>query len=302
MPDENPAGSTFYDITHPLRRDLHRRYIRHCLDVLKDNTNVVYGIDREYSGPLPFVQFVLDTIAEWEREHGRKAFVCLEVPKAVMDAVLNDPKRRQQVTAIDFHHWFYRPDGSLFAIEGGINEAPREQSVKIVAEADVAKLRARVNYPGNIVNAPEFQRLAQTVRAGTPALRYRALREYRDAFPDLVILRRGDDFPALTAAIEKAIPRTKRAATRPAALVRNQPTTAWAMAAPGQAYLVYSMEGEAVELDLAGDRGDFAVAWLEAANGELKTAAAGVSGGKVITLTPPTAQGKQPWVAWLTRR
>jgi hypothetical protein len=301
MPDENPAGSTFYDITHPVRRDLHRRYLRHCLDVLKDNRNVVYGIDREYSGPLPFVQFVLDTIAEWERERGRKVFVCLEVPKAVMDAVLDDPKRRAHVTAIDFHHWFYRPDGSLFAIQGGINEAPREQSVGIIPEADVTKLRARVNYPGNIVNAPEFQRLAQTVRASTPALRYRALREYRDAFPDLVILRRGDDFPALTAAIEKSIPPAQRATTRPAALVRNQPTTAWAMAAPGQAYLVYSMEGEPVNLDLAGDRGDFAVAWLEAA-GELKAAAPHVTAGKVVTLTPPATEGKRPWVGWLTRR
>jgi hypothetical protein len=116
-----------------------------------------------------------------------------------------------------------------------------------------------------------------------------------------VILRRGDDFPALTAAIEKSIPPAQRATTRPAALVRNQPTTAWAMAAPGQAYLVYSMEGEPVNLDLAGDRGDFAVAWLEAA-GELKAAAPHVTAGKVVTLTPPATEGKRPWVGWLTRR
>jgi hypothetical protein len=81
----------------------------------------------------------------------------------------------------------------------------------------VAALRARVNYPGNIVNSPEFARLAQTVRAGSPALRYRAVSEYRDAFPDLVILRRNDEFPALTAAIDKCIPAASRARMRTAA-------------------------------------------------------------------------------------
>ncbi|WP_414660583.1 DUF6298 domain-containing protein [Horticoccus sp. 23ND18S-11] len=302
MPDENPAGSAFYDISHPVRRDLHRRYIRHCLDVLKANANVVHAIDREYSGPLAFVQFWLDTIAEWERENGKKVFIALEVPKAVMDAILDDPVRGRQITAIDFHHWFYRPDGSLFAIEGGINQAPREQNVGILPAADVAALQARVNYPGNIVNAPEFQRLAQTVRAGTPALRYRAVREYRDAYPDLVIQRRNDEFPALTAAIERAIPREARARTRPAALVRNEPATAWCMAARGEAYLVYTMAGAAVTLDMSQETGRFALAWLDAAAGGLRPTPELVTAGAPVTLTPPVAEAKQPWVAWLVRR
>jgi hypothetical protein len=301
MPVENPAGSAFYDVSHPVRRDLHRRYIRHCLDVLQDNTNVVHGIDREYSGPLGFVQFWLDTIAEWEREHGRRVFICLEVPKAVMDAILDDPVRGPRIAAIDFHHWFYRPDGSLFAIEGGINEAPREQGVNILPASQVAELRARTTYPGNIVNSPEFQRAAQTTRAGTPALRYRAGREYRDAFPDLVILRRHDEFPALTAAIEREIPPAARAGTRPAALVRNLPATAWCMAAPGAAYLVYTMAGEAVELDLSRENGEFTIAWLDSAGGGLRAAAASIVAGKVVTLAPPVAASQRPWVAWLVR-
>jgi hypothetical protein len=274
MPDENPAGSTFYDLSHPLRRDLHRRYIRHCLDVLKDNTNVVYGIDREYSGALPFVQFWLDTVAEWERENGRKVRLALEVPKAEMDALLSDPVRRPLITAIDFHNWFYRADGSLFTIEGGINKAPREQ----------------------------LQAQPPTNRPGGAEQRYRAMREYRDAFPDLVQPRRTDDFPALSAAIEKAIPAAARAQLRPAALVSGQPATSWAMAARGKGYLVYTMAGEPVNLDLSGDPTAYQLRWLDASTGELQPAAAPVTGGSKVPLAPPVAASKRPWVAWLTPR
>ena len=274
LPDENPAGSTFYDVSHPVRRELHRLYIRHSLDVLKDNVDIVYGIDREYSGPLPFVQFWLDTIAEWEKENGKKIFIALEVPKAEMDALLDDPVRGPMITAIDFHNWFYRADGSLFSIEGGINKAPREQ----------------------------LQAQPPTNRPGGAEQRFRAFREYRDAFPNLVLIRKNDDFPALTAAIEKNIPSAARALTRSAALVRGAPATSWCMAAPGKAYLVYTMAGEAVELDLTHDTGNFALAWIDSASGELRAAAEQVVGGKIAALTPPVADARRPWVAWLTRR
>lgn len=308
LPDENPAASAFYDVSHPVRRELHRLYIRHTLDVLGDNTNVVFGLDREYSGPLPFVQFWLDTIAEWQAEHKRQVRVCLEVPKAVMDELLADPVRAPLITAIDFHHWFYRPDGSLYAITGGINKAPREQSVGIVPEAALAELRAQNTNPtwagANIVSSPEFQRLTQTIRRGSPAMRYRAWREYRDSFPGLVIVRQADEFPALTAALERSIPAAARARTRPAPLVRNLPASAWCQAAPGQAYLVYSMAGEPVDLDLAADTGSFALAWLDSASGYLlHMNGALIPAGATITLTPPATDAvKRPWVAWLVRR
>ncbi len=305
LPDENPAGSTFYDVSHPVRRELHRLYIRHCLDVLGQNTNVVFAIDREYSGPLSFVQFWLDTIAEWQTEHHRKVTLLLEVPRTELDAILADPVRGPLISAIDFHNWFYRPDGSLFAIKGGINKAPREQQVDIATEADIAALRPKITNPiydgPGIVNAPEFQRLTQTLRAGSPALRYRALREYRDAFPSLVIVNKNDEFPALTAAIEKNLPAATRALMRPAALVQNQPTTAWCMAAAGRAYLVYTMTGEPLSLDLSVEHGAFNLAWLDSSTGELVQAPAPVTAGSIVTLAPPTAGTKRPWVAWLTR-
>ena len=305
LPDENPAASAFYDIAHPVRRELHRLYIRHTLDVLGESPNTVFGIDREYSGPLSFVQFWLDIIAEWQTEHHRRVTICLEVPRAEMDAILADPVRGPLITAIDFHFWFYRPDGSLFTITGGLNQAPREQLPGIVTEAQLAELRAHITNPlhagAGIVNSPEFQRLTQTIRAGTSAMRYRAWREYRDSYPGLVVIRKPDDFPALTAALEKNIPAVARASTRPAPLVRNHAESAWCMAAPGRAYLVYTMAGEAVDLDLSGDTGSFALSWLDSASGGLRAAGGSITAGKPVTLAPPAADTKRPWIAWLTR-
>src|SRR6185369_1698481 len=50
-------------------RDLHRRYIRQCLDNFAANANVIQFTSAEFTGPRHFVEFWLDTIAEWEREH-----------------------------------------------------------------------------------------------------------------------------------------------------------------------------------------------------------------------------------------
>jgi hypothetical protein len=302
LPDENPAGSTFYDVSHPVRRDLHRLYIRHSLDVLKDNANVVYGIDREFSGPLSFVQFWLDTIAEWEKENNKKVFITLEVPKAEMDTLLNDPVRRPMITAVTFFNWNYRPDGSLFAIEGGINKAPREQ-----LQAQPQAGRAGRGGPGGA--APGARGAARGGPRGGPGaggaagaeLRYRAYREYRDAFPDLILLSRNDDFPGLSAAIDKTIPAAARAQLRPAPIVHSHPESTWAMAAPGKAYLLYSMAGDPIDLDLSNDPAPFTLSWLDSTNGELRPASSPITAGQPQTLTPPPSDTKHPWIAWLTR-
>lgn len=300
LPDENPAGSTFYDISHPVRRDLHRRYIFHCLDVLKNNANVVYGIDREYSGPLTFVQFWLDTIAEWEKQNNKKIFIALEIPKAEMDAILADPVRGPMITAIDFFNWNYRPDGSLFTIQGGINLAPREQLTMAAQQAG----GGRAGGPG--AGGAGGGGRGGFGRGGGGAdgapLRYRAYREYKDAFPNLVLLRKSDDFPAISAAVEKAFPVADRAKLRAASVVRTHPESAWAEAAPGSAYMVYDLNGLPVDLDLGTDNATFSVTWLDTASGQTSTAGEAIAGGKVATLTPPTPDTKHAWVAWLKKK
>ena len=78
----------------------------------------------EFTGPLHFVQFWLDVIAEWETETGKKAKVALSTTKDVQDAILADPKRAAVVDIIDIRYWHYKTDG-IFAPEGGKNMAPR---------------------------------------------------------------------------------------------------------------------------------------------------------------------------------
>ena len=303
LPDEVPAANAFYDVSSPARRDLHRRYIRHALDNLADGTNVVHGIDREYTGPIEFVRFWLDTIGEWQKERGRQVFIALEIPKDQMDAILEDPVRGSMVSAIDVLGWVYRSDGRLFAVRGAINRAPREQRPDIASPAELDALKAKLGIAPtdqrDFLNGPEFQQLFNTLWAGSKPMRYRAWREYRDRYPRLVTLWDGDEYPDLTRAIERAIPQAVREGMRPAGVVRSPAGSAWCMAGR-DAFLVYSMNGESVDLDLAAAAGRYAVSWL-GPSGALQETAAAITGGRVMTLAPPQAGTGQPWVALLTR-
>lgn len=117
----------FYDVTHAKRRALHRAYIRHHLAVLKDCPNVIHMTSGEYTGPLAFTQFWLDTIAEWEQETGTQVLTALSCTYDVQEAVLNDPARAAVVDVIDIRYWTPKPDGSGSGPEGGINLSPRQQ-------------------------------------------------------------------------------------------------------------------------------------------------------------------------------
>lgn len=148
----------FYDINHPHRRELHRQYIRQCLNNFADNTNVFQMVSKEYTGPLHFVEFWLDVIIEWEKETGKNALVCLSTTKDVQDAILADPIRSKAVEIIDIRYWQYRNDGTLYAPEGGKNLAPRQH--------------ARLVKPGNI----SFESV------------YRAVTEYRNKYPEKAVI------------------------------------------------------------------------------------------------------------------
>ena len=81
----------FYDTAHPVRRELHKKYIRQCLDNFSDNNGVIQMIGEEFTGPLHFVQFWLNTINEWETEKRKKQIIGLSTTKDVQDAILSDP-------------------------------------------------------------------------------------------------------------------------------------------------------------------------------------------------------------------
>ncbi len=150
----------FYDISHPIRRKIHENYIRMCLNELADCPQVIHLVSAEYTGPLHFVQFWLDVIADWEKETGKECNVALSTTKDVQDAILNDTNRSQVVDIIDIRYWHYHTDG-LYAPQGGQNLSPRQH--------------ARQQQEGTVTHI-EVEK---------------ALNEYRNKYPDKIVVYHG---------------------------------------------------------------------------------------------------------------
>lgn len=151
------VADAFYDVTDPVRRELHRAYIRRCLDNFAENTNVVQLISEEYTGPLHFMEFWIDVICEWEAETGKNAVVALSATKDVQDAILNDSARAAIVDIIDIRYWHYKDNGALYAPEGGKNLAPRQHARQMKVgktgfdDVYAAVHEYRAKYPGKAV-------------------------------------------------------------------------------------------------------------------------------------------------------
>ena len=126
--DTIKMADEFYDVTHPVRRALHRAYIRQCLANLADEPNVIHTLTAENSGPLHFMQFWVDVVAEWERETGKHPLIALSACKDVQDAILADPARSAVIDVIDLTYWFRTAAGKEFAPAGGQSLAPRQHA------------------------------------------------------------------------------------------------------------------------------------------------------------------------------
>jgi hypothetical protein len=124
--DTIKMAAEFYDVAHPVRRELHRAYIRQCLANLADEPNVIHTLTAENSGPLSFMRFWLDVVAEWERETGQHPLLVLSAPKDVQDAILADAPRAALIDVIDLTYWFRTDRGEEFAPPGGTELAPRQ--------------------------------------------------------------------------------------------------------------------------------------------------------------------------------
>ena len=159
------TATLFYDIENPILRELHRQYIRQSLDAFKGQPNVIHSIGEEFTGPLHFVQFWLDVIAEWEQENG-PVLVDLAVNKDVQDAILADLVRSKVVNIIDIEQWFYHNKGE-YAPPGGVNMAQRQYMRKI--------------------------------RTGSARFEdvYRAVSEYRRQYPDKAVIYSAQKAPEL---------------------------------------------------------------------------------------------------------
>ncbi len=273
-------ADAFYDVTHPVRRELHRSYIRHCLDVLGDSSNVLYLTGEEYTGPLEFVQFWIDTVADWQKETGKKVLLGLSCTKDVQDAILADPERGLRIAAIEMKYWWYAADGSLYAPKGGVSLAPRQHERE---------------WKGN--------------RKRSDAQTARQIREYRNRYPDKAILwsagpangwavlAAGGSLPNLPPLSDRrlleALPAMKPFEPE-TGLAEGQ----WALAAPGEHYLVYSAGGGKVRLDLSASAVTYKARWIDPRFGRISDYGDKVRGGMIVEFPAPVSGA---WILWLTR-
>ncbi len=264
----------FYDVTHPVRHPLHRAYIRKCLENFATNSNVIQFTSAEFTGPLAFMQFWLDTIAEWERETGRHPLIALSCTKDVQDAVLADPKRSAVVGLIDFRYWWQTAKG-LFAPPGGKNLAPRQFERQWKGghptDTDLARMAAeyRQKHLGKAV-------ICNFASAGW------------------AYLCAGGSLPRL--------PRTTDARLL-AVIPRLQPWPEvsgpgrWVLRGPGE-YLVYLSGDANPTLDLSPEGGMFAAKWVDAKTGEITIVPKSIAGVKNARL-PRSPDATE--VFWLTK-
>ncbi len=257
----------FYDVTHPVRRKLHEGYIRQCLDNFKTNANVIQFTSAEFTGPLHFMQFWLDTVAAWEKKNRRsQPLIALSCTKDVQDAILADKKRCATVDVIDFRYW-WRTDKGEFAPPGGKNLAPRQ-----------------------------FERQWRGGRPIDENLASMAA-EYRAKFPAKPLLCDFDAASWAWVCAGGSLPRLPHTtdAKLLAAIPRMQPWTEaatpgrWILREPNKQLLVYG----GGELDLSAETGLFRVIPINPKTGKATAGETMQAGGKV---TLPEAT-----VIWLTK-
>ncbi len=307
MPDQIPAANAFYDVANTTRCELHRLYIRKCLDVLGGNANVVHLTSQEFTGPVGFVQFWIDTIAEWERETDKEVCIGLGAPKNVQDAVLSDPARGARVRVMDLRYWWIKSDGEIYAPEGGRGTPGRDfecgtrQAAETSPERIYQKVRTyRDQYPGkaiiDAVSADRKRSWAFLMAGGGMLVRGQI--SYPNFEDPVNYIQPADveiilpTYSFIRRYLAHALPMM-----RPADIVEAPSHPAWCLADTGKTYLVYAPAGGTFTLDLANAEGAFAAAWFDPRNGELHKLGNGpVMGGQKVSFTTPD---EQDWALWL---
>ncbi|MFT4095070.1 MAG: DUF6298 domain-containing protein [Niabella sp.] len=264
----------FYDVSNPVRRKLHQQYIWQCLDNFKNNTSVIQFTGEEFTGPLHFVKFWLQTIDDWEQKNKQKELIGLSTTKDVQDAILNDPRLASVVNIIDIKYWYYQANGTAYAPEGGKNLAPRQW--------------ARLLKP----KATSFEQV------------YRAVKEYRTKYPGKAIiysadgsdkfgwavLMAGGSFPVLPKETDPQLLR---------AVAKMQPSKG-----PDKYVLkgkdgvvVYVTETDNLSLDLSDFNGYLNVRYIDAETGKLRSGKNTITAGKKVQLKAPGGA----CIVWITR-
>lgn len=263
----------FYDVSNPVRRKLHQGFIRKSLENFENNSNVIQLTSAEYTGPLHFMQFWIDEVQKWKDETGKKEIIGLSATKDVQDAILNDANRAKTVDAIDIRYWYYKDDGTAYAPEGGKNLAPRQHArqMKVGKETDEQV--------------------------------YRAVREYREKYPEKVVLYSTDGSPrfgwaalmggaSLPALPKIALPEFYQSVADMKLVSENSYTDAvWKLENKGKSYLFYFNKNQDLSLDLSSFKGVFEVYAINAQTGEIVKKEA-VQGGKSVLFAAQDSKEK----------
>ncbi|MCA9168987.1 MAG: hypothetical protein KDB23_15040, partial [Planctomycetales bacterium] len=259
----------FYDVRQPTLKNLHRSYIRQCLDAMQGRHNVVHSIGEEFTGPQHFVEFWLDTIIDWQAEHQQDVLISLCVTKDVQDAVLENPRYRPHIDLIDIRYWTYTATGEVYAPVGGANLSPRQQ------------LR---------VQKPAANSFASTVRS---------IREVRERYPEKAvcytahihcratrdpwaIIMGGGSLPpiALPAELSDALP------SMTADTSVSHEEGIWCLGDGRNELLIYrEQDNDELTLDLRRYAGSLRVHNIDAASGSVESREL-IEGGGDVTLPP----------------
>ncbi len=256
----------FYNINDEHLASLHRNYIRKCLDNFADNGSVIQFIGEEFTGPLHFVQFWLDVIAEWEAETGLHPLIGLSVTKDVQDAILADSKRAAVVDVIDIKYWRPTMTG-FYAPQGGLSLAPRQFDR---LRGDQFSVQAEVK--------------ATTMEERT----YEVVSDYRSRFPDKAVIcsSQGSSWAAFMGGASLTTVRGDfpeeflKMATRLQPLTAADPTGCWVLGAPKIGYIAYGRNG--TRIDLKSDRKSYKAQWLDQRTGQPKGEPFKVKGKRVF--------------------
>jgi len=256
----------FYDETNPARRKLHQAFIRQCLNNFADNNGVIQFICEEYTGPAHFAKFWVNTIRDWEKETGKKEMIGLSTTKDVQDSILADPATAATINVIDIRYWHYQADGSAYAPLGGQSLAPRQQERQFKPKPS------------------SFEQV------------YRAVREYRDKFPDKAVMYSADGYESFgwaTLMAGGSLPRLP--AALPASFLEDassmlpvdlpgKPANVWALGNTAKGYIVYDADAKPVSIDLKSSGRKFTLKWIDPATGNIIGNTQTIQGGKLITV------------------
>ncbi|MFV0365710.1 MAG: DUF6298 domain-containing protein [Mangrovibacterium sp.] len=224
----------FYDETNAARRPLHEAFIKQCFNNFSDNNGVIQMISAEYTGPLHFMEFWLDVVADWEKETGKRELIALSATKDVQDAILADTKRSALVDIIDIRYWGSRVDGTVWEPQSDMHLAPRQHM--------------RINKTGK----KSFHTIYQDVLS------------YRLANPSKAVMNSFDQSEGSAWAIFMAggslagVPRVESADFLKVAAqcepVESKEEGVYMLKSSGNDYIVYLDSGKQCELNLNGEK------------------------------------------------